>query len=344
MPTTWWSVDPMRRRFLYPRGVFEGRPLSPNSFRSQRPGQDHQDVRGRGQVRLRNCCGVVGESEKLKPHARQTTHTTQGEGIQRMVGQCTHGGQCGVVNDTHTYLFVPHYLTKAFKELTGVNDFTSILIPEDVGMKCHRDVHNYVGRSNVLLPLLPCEDGGGVWAEADAGAYSFQDEWRPLPNRGWRRGRVHELCPGVPIEINPRRYHATEPWKGRQLVMTTYTPRTSSVKQSTYETLKEYGFDLPPLQPQVPEPLQRTMLRMLSVDSEKDTGSKDAILFLVKEAEEEKRQQTQQIGEELQQLHEDGLGRLKERREWLREFLAEEEIWARRSTRSLLASMRWSET
>ena len=186
---------------------------------------------------------VVDLWEKLRSSARRTTRNAQGEGLQWMVGQYTHGGQCGVVNDTNVYPFVTTYLVKAFKKLTGISDFTSLLVTEDVGMKCHRDVHNYVGRSNVLLPLLPCEDGGGVWLEADPDSYSFQDEWRQLPNRGWRRGRVHELQPGVPIVINPRRFHATEPWRGRRLVMTTYTPRTSSMKQPTYETLKEYGFE-----------------------------------------------------------------------------------------------------
>ena len=112
--------------------------------------------------------------------------------------------------------------------------------------------------------------------------------------------------------------------------MTTYTPRTSSMKQPIYEALKEYGFESEPPPPplQVPEHLQQAVLRMLSVDSEKNPDINEAVLFLVKEAEEEKRQRTQQISEELQQLQEDVLGRLKERREWLQEFLAEEEILA----------------
>ncbi|CAE7238481.1 GIP [Symbiodinium sp. KB8] len=66
----------------------------------------------------------------------------------------------------------------------------------------------------------------------------------------------------------------------------------------------------------------------LSVDSVKDSTINEAVLFLMKETEGERRQRTQQISEELQQLQEDVLGRLKERREWLQEFLAEEEILA----------------
>ncbi|CAE7879419.1 RE1 [Symbiodinium microadriaticum] len=195
---------------------------------------------------------VVELWEMLRSRARRTTRNSQGEGLQWMVGQYTHGGQCGVVNDTNAYPFVTLYLVKAFKELTGIHDFTSLLITEDVGMKCHRDVHNYVGRSNM----------------------------------------------------------------------------TSSMKQPTYEILRDYGFEPPPLPPQVPEHLQQAVLRMLSVDPVKDPDINEAVLFLVKEAEGERRQRTQQISEELQQLQEDVLGRLKERREWLQEFLAEEEILA----------------
>ncbi|CAE7836563.1 GIP, partial [Symbiodinium microadriaticum] len=97
---------------------------------------------------------VVDLWEKLRSSARRTTRNAQGEGLQWMVGQYTHGGQCGVVNDTNVYPFVTTYLVNAFKELTGISDFTSLLVTEDVGMKCHRDVHNYVGRSNVRTPVL----------------------------------------------------------------------------------------------------------------------------------------------------------------------------------------------
>ena len=71
---------------------------------------------------------------------------------------------------------------------------------------------------------LPCNEGGGVWMESSPETYSYDDEWRELPRGGWKRGRVHELQPGVPLEINPRRYHATEPWTGTRLVITAYAP------------------------------------------------------------------------------------------------------------------------
>ena len=269
---------------------------------------------------------VVELWKYLKAKARPTSRTTQGEGLQWLIGQYTYGSQCGIVNDTYLHPTATSYLVRAFKEITGRDDFTALLLTENVGMKCHRDVHNNGARSNWLLPLLPCDEGGGVWMESSPENYSYDDEWRELPRGGWKRGRVHELQPGVPLEINPRRYHATEPWVGTRLVITAYTPRTTSMKPDTYEILCEFGFNPPPLPPRVPDQLQQTVLKMLTMTKAKDEP--EAVMFLVNEVEEEKRERARDVSRELQQLQDDVLGRLKERREWLREFLAEEEILA----------------
>ncbi|CAE7478551.1 RE1, partial [Symbiodinium necroappetens] len=269
---------------------------------------------------------VVELWELLKAKARPTSRTTQGEGLQWLIGQYTYGSQCGIVKDTYLHPAVTVYLVRAFKEMTGRDDFTALLLTENVGMKCHRDVHNNGARSNWLLPLQQCEEGGGVWMESSPESYSYDDEWRELPKGGWRRGRVHELQPGVPLEINPRRYHATEPWTGARLVITAYTPRTTSMKHDTYETLCEFGFNPPPLLPRVPDQLQQTVLKMLTMTKAKDEP--EAVMFLVNEVEEEKREKARDVSRELRQLQDDVLNRLKERREWLREFLAEEEILA----------------
>ncbi|CAE7208082.1 RE1, partial [Symbiodinium necroappetens] len=198
---------------------------------------------------------VVELWEMLRSRARRTTRNTQGEGLQWMVGQYTHGGQCGVVNDTNAYPFVTLYLVKAFKELTGVNDFTSLLITEDVGMKCHRDVHNYV----------VC---------------------------GWKR-----TPDPTASKMSGDNYQTGD---GDEGGYTNYNLETTAGDDHIYS--KNFFYE--------------------------DPDVNEAILFLVKEAEGERRQRTQQISEELQQLQEDVLGRLKERREWLQEFLAEEEILA----------------
>ena len=268
---------------------------------------------------------VVSFWEVLKEKAGSTTRAAQGGGLQWMVGQYTYGGKCGVMRNTDLHPIATSYMVEAFKKLTGRKDFTSLLVTENVGMKCHRDVHNHGQRDNLLLPLLPCNEGGGVWVESLSSEYTLTDEWKEMPKGGWKRGRVHELQPGHLIHINPRMYHATESWEGRRLVMTAYTPRTSKMTQFIYDLLKAYGFDPPPLQPHVPDELKSVYLRMMALEGAKEP---EAVMFLINEAEEEKRSRTKAISQELQQLQEDVLERLAERREWLREFLAEEEILA----------------
>ena len=268
---------------------------------------------------------VVNFWEVLKDKAGSTTRAAQGEGLQWMVGQYTYGGKCGVMRNTNLHPIATSYVVEAFKRLTGRTDFTALLLTENVGMKCHRDVHNHGQRNNLLLPLLQCDEGGGVWVASPSSEYDLTDEWKETPKGGWRRGRVRELRPGHLIYINPRMYHATEPWEGRRLVVTAYTPRTSKMTQPTYDLLREYGFEPPPLQPHVPDELKNVFLRMMALD---ETMEPEAVMFLVNEAEEEKRSRAKAISQELQQLQEDVLERLRERREWLREFLAEEEILA----------------
>ncbi|CAE7369874.1 GIP, partial [Symbiodinium sp. CCMP2456] len=268
---------------------------------------------------------VVALWNVLRTKARPTTRTTQGDGLQWLVGQYTHGSLCGVVRDTDLYPVATMYLVQAFKKLTGHDDFTSLLITEDVGMSCHRDVHNHGQRNNVLLPVLQCDSGGGVWVESQPRDYDYADEWKELPRGGWRRGRIHELQRGVPIEINPKMYHSTEPWTGRRLVVTTYTPRTTKMTKPTYDILCKYGFKPPPLPPQVPDELQRAVLKMMTMDSQREP---DAVMFLINEVEEENRERARDVSRELCQLQDDVLAKLRDRQEWLKEFLAEEEILA----------------
>ena len=229
---------------------------------------------------------------------------------------------------------------KAFKELSGINDFTAILITEDVGMQIHRDVHNHAGRDNVLLPLLPCEQGGGVWVESEPEDYDVTDEWRQRPKADWRRGRVVDLQPGVSIRINPRRFFQAEEWQGRRLIMAAYTPRTSRMKQPTYDKLIEYGFGPPPLPPQVPDQLQQAVLKMMGITE--TYGEPEAVMFQVNMNEEERRGRAKDLTQELQQLQDDVLGRLRERREWLQDFLESSIPWERASVRKSRASTRRS--
>ncbi|CAE7224887.1 GIP, partial [Symbiodinium sp. CCMP2456] len=244
---------------------------------------------------------VVGLWNVLRTKARPTTRTTQGEGLQWLVGQYTYGSLCGVVRDTDLYPVATVYLVQAFKKLTAAIVMYTIMANATMYFFLYYNV------------------------TAEPRDYDYADEWKELPRGGWRRGRIHELQRGVPIEINPKMYHSTEPWTGRRLVVTAYTPRTTKMTKSTYDILCNYGFQPPPLPPQVPDELQRAVLKMMTIDDQREP---DAVMFLINEAEEENRERARDVSRELCQLQDDVLAKLRERQEWLKEFLAEEEILA----------------
>ena len=161
-------------------------------------------------------------------------------------GQYTHGTFSGLMSSTYRFPNTVHYLTRFFEELCPQDRFATLSVSEDVGMACHRDVHNERGSHNIVLPLLTC-DGGGLWVESEPDQFSLEDEWRPIPNGEWARGRVHALKAGVPIRFDARRWHQTEPFQGRRLVIIGYTPRMGALQRETYQALLDLGFNPPPL-------------------------------------------------------------------------------------------------
>ena len=122
--------------------------------------------------------------------------------------------------------------------------------------------------------------------------------------------------------------------------MAAYTPGTSRMKQPTYDKLIEYGFGPPPLPPQVPDQLQQAVLKMMGITE--TYGEPEAVMFQVNMNEEERRGRAQDLTQELQQLQDDVLGRLRERREWLQDFLESSIPWERASVRKSRASTRRS--
>ncbi|CAE7395925.1 GIP [Symbiodinium natans] len=224
------------------------------------------------------------------------------------------------------YLEGEKFELKAISVYTGHNNFTSLIVADDAGMGMHRDSHNEPHRENVLVPLDFCE-GGGVWVESMPQEFTLDDEWRKVPSGEWRRGRVRELQPGEPICFGPRRYHQTEPWKGRRLVVTLYTPRTSNLGLDSREALNDLGFNVPDTWAQPREAMSTSLQPMLAmigmVPQDKNV---DAVTFRMGVDKEEVPSEIQLALEEIDNLQEEVIERLQQRSAWLEDFLAEEEI------------------
>ena len=258
-------------------------------------------------------------SEHAVPKGRQCLH---GANPKYMAfGQYTHGMFSGLMSSTYRFPYTVHYLTRFFEEFCPQDKFATITVFEDVGMACHRDVHNERDSLNIVLPLLTC-DGGGLWVELEPDQFSMDDEWRPLPTGGWRRGKVYAMEAGAPIRFNARRWHQTEPFRGRRLVVVGYTPRTGALQKETYDALLDLGFNPPPFPGQ--DVLTPT-LNMFSIAP--GSGSEDSMVLRGQALHVDK-EATDQAIQALQTLQEDIIDRLQERAQCLRELLAEEEVIA----------------
>ena len=256
------------------------------------------------------------------PKGRQCYHGANPRYVA--FGQYTHGMFSGLMSSTYRYPYTVQYLTRCFEEFCPYDKFATITVSEDVGMVCHRDVHNERDSYNVVLPLMDC-DGGGLWIESDPGQFSLDDEWRPIPNGEWRRGQVHQLRAGTPIRFSARKWHQTEPWQGRRVVLIAYTPRMGALQKETYDELLDLGFNPPAF------PASDTLTPVLNmIDIVPDPGTVDAVAFHGREqgVKEDEHETASQVAQTLQTLQEDIIDRFQERAQHLRELLAEEEVIA----------------
>ena len=236
-------------------------------------------------------------------------------------GQYTRGMFSGLMSSTYRFPYTVQYLTRFFEEFCPQDKFATVTVSEDVGMACHRDVHNERDSLNIVLPLLTC-DGGGLWVESEPDQFSMDDEWRPLPTGEWRRGKVHAMEAGAPIRFNARRWHQTEPFQGRRLVVIGYTPRMGALQKETYDALLDLGFNPAPFPDQDVITPTLNMLGMVP-----GSGSADPMVLRgqVPHVDKDDEDAADQVIQALQTLQEDMIDRFQERAQCLRELLAEEE-------------------
>ncbi|CAE7300896.1 RE1, partial [Symbiodinium natans] len=269
--------------------------------------------------------------QELKPQPKEGLRTSRREKRKEepaiwKTGQFTHGGICGLLEATRTMPWTTSYLTKVLSEWVGHNEFTALQITDNVGMQMHRDSHNSQSRMNVVLPVCLPEQGGGIWVEAYEVDYCWEDEWRQVREAEWRRGKVHELRLGEPITFDPRKYHVTEDWVGRRVVVAMYTPRAKNMDGFTKETLDDLGFGMPEEDlRQFPDYKKGAILKMMNMAQE--DREVDAVVFQMKEPTESKVSLEESL-DELHELQEGIMERLRARAENLRDLLNEEEILA----------------
>ena len=157
-------------------------------------------------------------------------------------GAYVHGGVAGIRSNLGEYPQTTKYLTKVAKHYGGDIKFSALGLVKNTQLGLHRDLHNYAGSTNYVLPLTNF-GGGSLWVQEDV----IEDgcgETRTTPTGKQVAGRMLAMKKGEITSFPPRRWHQVQPWEGDRVVMLLYTPRATKLAKEAVEELLEFGFNV----------------------------------------------------------------------------------------------------
>ncbi|CAE7344971.1 unnamed protein product, partial [Symbiodinium necroappetens] len=171
---------------------------------------------------------------------------SRGEVFQRRhthtLGFFRHGGVLGITAECRLFPGFVVLLSRLVKECAPEARWTTLALLVDVDTAVHRDKNNLPGYNNVLVPLCIPKVGGGVWCQAEKGG-----DQRCLNNGKMIAGELWPLQVLVPFELDPRKFHASQPWsEGSRVVLVAYSlTAIQRAEQNTVWRLRQAGFQLP---------------------------------------------------------------------------------------------------
>ncbi|CAE7509890.1 RE1 [Symbiodinium sp. CCMP2592] len=116
--------------------------------------------------------------------------------------------------------------------------FSSAAVLEEVMAPPHRDSRNEA-TPNLILPLTRFE-GGAVWEENEFGNVLRDVKGKPTA------GRLLDVATGPQTLQAQSKFHLTEPWAGRRVILVGYTvSRIEFLSEDQRGKLRELGFVLP---------------------------------------------------------------------------------------------------
>ena len=168
---------------------------------------------------------------------------------QFLCGAYAHGPMIGCKNLTCEMPWCAAVLCRHVRERAPGFPFSAVGFLLNVKAKAHRDLHNEPGTKNLVMATHACS-GGGLWLE-DAGGSVVVDV-----GQGRRVGTSHTLDVGRPFTFEPRKWHATQQWRGDRGIVVAYTPAgVTRLGSADRAFLQGIGFPLgcEPSQPAAPE-------------------------------------------------------------------------------------------
>ncbi|CAE7277481.1 unnamed protein product [Symbiodinium sp. CCMP2592] len=157
---------------------------------------------------------------------------------QFLCGAYAHGPMTGCKNLTRDMPWCTAVLCKHVRDNAPGFCFSAVGYLCNVRAEAHRDLHNEPGTKNLVMATHDCA-GGGLWLEEAGGPVAM------VVDKTQRAGRFHDLAVGRPFIFEPKRWHATQPWRGDRGVIVAYTP-VGVTKLATADKgfLENLGFPL----------------------------------------------------------------------------------------------------
>ncbi|CAE7301965.1 unnamed protein product [Symbiodinium sp. CCMP2592] len=173
-------------------------------------------------------------------HQTRARGSCDDQSNQFLCGAYAHGPMTGCKNLTRDMPWCTAVLCKHVRDNAPGFCFSAVGYLCNVRAEAHRDLHNEPGTKNLIMATHACA-GGGLWLEEAGGPIAM------IVGKTQRAGRFHDLAVGRPFIFEPKRWHATQPWRGDRGVIVAYTP-VGVTKLATADKgfLENLGFPLGP--------------------------------------------------------------------------------------------------
>ncbi|CAE7371234.1 RE1 [Symbiodinium sp. CCMP2592] len=173
------------------------------------------------------------------PHPALAGDQTSGEeGRAFYCGAMCRGGISSLRRSCAENPLAIKCLTRLLRRAFPHMCFSSVAVLEEVMAPPHRDCRNEA-TPNLILPLTRFE-GGAVWKENEFGNVLRDVKGKPTA------GRLLDVATGPQTLQAQSKFHLTEPWAGRRVILVGYTvSRIEFLSEDQRSKLRELGFVLP---------------------------------------------------------------------------------------------------
>ena len=156
-------------------------------------------------------------------------------------GMYTHGGCTGLRRLSRKFPLATKVFNMFIRSKIPEASFTTFAVLDGILSPPHRDSHNAVDSLSWLIPVTLFRHGE-LWLEDSEGEVPKQINGEAIA------GKLLPLQHG-PVSFPPRRWHATEAWEGRRVVIAVFTVRNfDRLTLEDRKTAESLGFRLPSIQ------------------------------------------------------------------------------------------------